>query len=365
MIYDLIVIGAGPGGCAAAITAARIGMRVLLLERGRYPRHRVCGEFVSAEAIEVLAELLSATNLGLVRSAPKISQSRVFADDCVLDLAINPPASSIPRFDMDRALWESCMQTRVEGHQASMVQSVHGESLFVVTASTGVFRSLAVVNAAGRWSFLTNSKFRHSAGTEPWVGIKGHFFEADPPSRVDLYFFKGGYCGVQPVILRDTDRSQGIVNACAMVKAKVATELREVLNLHPALSERSQSWEFVTGQVRTSPLVFHKPEPVQKGIFQVGDAATFVDPFVGDGISLALRSGVLAAECLHEHFRGSSLESAAAQYQALYMRRLAPVFRASSALRTLLRVPKLIRRQALSVLRHAPMITRQMVKMTR
>jgi flavin-dependent dehydrogenase len=365
MIYDLIVIGAGPGGCAAAITAARAGMRVLLFERGRYPRQRVCGEFVSAEALEFLADLLSSDNLGLIRRAPKISRSRVFADDNVLQLPISPSASSIPRFDMDRALWESCLGAQVEGHQSCTVQSVDGEGPFVVTTSTGVFRSLALVNAAGRWSFLTNSRIRDSASAQPWVGIKAHFLEADPSPTVDLYFFQDGYCGVQPVVLRDSTHCRGVINVCAMVKAKVATELMGVLNLHPALRSRSQSWRAATGQVRTSPLIFHEPEPVQGRILQVGDAATFVDPFIGDGISLALRSGVLAAGCLVEHSRGASLETAAAHYTMLYRRRLAPVFRASTILRILLRVPKVIRRPTISVLRHAPLLTRQIVRMTR
>ena len=58
MIYDLIVIGGGPAGCAAAITAAQEGASVLLQERGRFPRHKVCGEFVSAESLHVLEKLL-------------------------------------------------------------------------------------------------------------------------------------------------------------------------------------------------------------------------------------------------------------------------------------------------------------------
>ncbi len=53
-MYDLTVIGGGPAGSCAAITAHRAGASVLLLERGRFPRHKVCGEFVSAEALGLL-----------------------------------------------------------------------------------------------------------------------------------------------------------------------------------------------------------------------------------------------------------------------------------------------------------------------
>ncbi|MGH9566287.1 MAG: FAD-dependent oxidoreductase, partial [Candidatus Angelobacter sp.] len=56
--YDLIVVGGGPAGCACAITAARSGARVLLLEKETFPRHKVCGEFVSPESVRLLAALL-------------------------------------------------------------------------------------------------------------------------------------------------------------------------------------------------------------------------------------------------------------------------------------------------------------------
>ncbi len=77
----------------------------------------------------------------------------------------------------------------------------------------------------------------------------------------------------------------------------------------------------------------------------VGDAAGFVDPFVGDGISLALRSGALAAKCLAPFFAGeSSLPEAATQYRELYAESLLPVFRASSKIRQMLKLPRTVRK---------------------
>ena len=118
--------------------------------------------------------------------------------------------------------------------------------------------------------------------------------------------------------------------------------------------------------VSTSPLVFHKPETVQNTMLQVGDAAAFVDPFVGDGISLALRSGALAAECLQTFFRGErSLQESAACYSKAYKERLGRVFKVSSILRGWLRWPQHIRKPMFSLISQADFISRQMVRLTR
>jgi menaquinone-9 beta-reductase len=364
--YDLIVIGGGPAGCATAITASRAGWRVLLLERARYPRHRVCGEFVSAESLALLSELLSEEDRELVIRAPNISRSRVFIDNAVLSFAIDPPASSIPRFDFDGALWNSCLQSGIDARQECPVQSVEGHGAFSVSVKGGLFQSRALVNAAGRWSFLSSTVTRSRAASERWVGVKAHFHEARPSPTVDLYFFPGGYCGVQPVVLSQLDSGEGLVNACAMVRADVTTELGEVFELHPALKKRSRSWRPAMDQVSTSPLIFHAPEPLQGSILQAGDAATFVDPFIGDGISLALRSGVLAADCLQPFLHGGcSLSQAGAAYEKQYRDCVAPVFRASSLLRSLLRMPGVLRRPAMSILQYTPAVTRHIVRMTR
>ena len=151
-----------------------------------------------------------------------------------------------------------------------------------------------------------------------------------------------------------------------MVRADVATTLPEVFLRHPQLQERSCEWKPLSDPVTTSPLVFREPQPERDGILMVGDAAAFVDPFVGDGISLGLRSGRVAGDSLMSFVAGKmSLPEAAGNYRATYEQRLAPVFRASSKIRRMLRLPQTVRSPILGLLQKSPAITRYIVRKTR
>jgi menaquinone-9 beta-reductase len=359
--YDLVVIGGGPAGTSAAITAARAQARVLLLERGRLPRQRVCGEFVSAESLELLGGLSTAPiGPGTIR----ISTARVFVDGRVISTTVAPSAASIARFELDADLWQAAQDCGVDARLQTSVEEVAGTGPFDLTTSIGTVATAAVICAAGRWSKLTRKPKPVECAPEKWLGVKAHFAEESPHPSVDLYFFEGGYCGVQPVQLGNCD--EGRINACAMVRADVARSLPEVFALNPQLAARAQSWKPLMEPVSTSPLMFHEPSPTQDGILLAGDAAGFVDPFVGDGISLALRSGALAAECLIPFFRGAgSLADATGRYRKAYEQRLAAVYRNSSRIRRLLKLPRPVRKPIVHLLAGTPRLAQYLVSATR
>lgn len=362
MNYDLVIIGGGPAGSSTAISAARQGASVLLLERGRFPRHKVCGEFVSAESLGLLRDLLDLQHAALIQGAVRIPRARVFLDGRTLRTIVDPPAASIARFELDSALWQSAQGAGVDARQQVTVQSVAGSGPFGITTTDGVFETRALVNASGRWSNLNLPSAGNGRGN--WLGVKAHFAEPPCEPSVDLYFFEGGYCGVQPVAV--AGESAGRVNASAMVRADVASSLPEVLARHPALRERSRNWSLLSDPVSTSPLIFRHPQPERDGILMVGDAAGFIDPFVGDGISLALRSGALAAHCLRPFFAGeASLREAVRRYGQAYEQSLVPAFRASSTIRRMLVLPGSVRKPLLFLLERTPGITDYLVRKTR
>lgn len=364
-LFDLAVIGGGPAGTAAAIIAARAGSRVLLLERGRLPRQRVCGEFVSAESLALLASLLSGTAAELLSCAPRIARAWLFFDGHAISAPVDPPAASIARFDLDAALWLAAKQAGVDARLETTVQRISGDGPFTLSTGAGEFRAQALVNASGRWSNLRQQDGTQTA-EQKWLGIKSHYAEKNPPASVDLYFFEGGYCGVQPVAQMGASENGHRVNACALVRSDVAHTLAEVFALHPDLRERARHWQPLMEPVRTSPLVFGEPQAVRGAVLQAGDAAGFVDPFVGGGISLALRGGTLAAQCLASFFaRQTSLPAAATAYAQAYRRQLLPVFRTSSNLRHLLGLPRPVRRAIGRLLETAPAVSRLLVRMTR
>lgn len=334
--FDLIIVGAGPAGSACAITAARAGAKVLLLEKDRFPRQKVCGEFVSPESLGLLHGFLDD---GRFQSCAKVFGSRIFLDDKLLSLPVSPAAQSIPRFDLDPALFAAAQNAGVKACEGVAVNAVQRDKTFCVSTSEKTFAARAVVNATGRWSKLTQFDV---LGKDKWIGLKAHFTEPSPPQTVDLYFFPGGYCGVTPV-------GPNSVNACAMVRADAAHTLEDVFAKEPRLFQRSRNWQPLFATVTTSPLYFREPVTESNGVFLAGDAAGFIDPFAGDGISLALQSGTLVAQSIVPCLRGScSLEQAHHQYQAAYRKRFALAFRNAARLRNALAAPKWVRSAALA-----------------
>lgn len=369
--YDLIVAGAGPAGSACAITAARAGAKVLLLEKDRFPRHKVCGEFVSPESLQLLEWLLGEQKF---QDRPQIAHARIFSGRKTISLPISPPARSIARFELDKELLEAARRAGAEVKEETTVRHVEQEEIFHVqtvlsagapdargfgvagrsagapdargfgvagwsaasdrTDHTQNFTARAVVNSTGRWSQLTQPA---AVSKHKWIGLKGHFREAAPSPTVDLYFFDSGYCGVQPV-------SETAVNACAMVRSDAARSLEEVFSRQPELWQRSRSWDPLFPAITTSPLYFREPQTESNGMVLAGDAAAFIDPFAGDGISLALHSGALAAECLLPFVNGkSSLQQTRQQYRKAYFQQFAPAFRNAARVRMMLSTPPLIR----------------------
>jgi menaquinone-9 beta-reductase len=355
---DLAIIGGGPAGSSAAIAAARAGAKVALFEARDFPRHKVCGEFVSAESLDLLAGLLrdAPRATSVFAGAPIIKTTRLLFRSRVIEVELSPAGLSITRYDLDGLLWEAAQRSGVDVHPNCEVSACEGEGPFMLQTASGRYAAQGVIVAAGRWSQFTADRTL-PAGPR-WIGVKAHFRESSARLSSDLYFFGNGYCGVQPVA---TD----VVNACAMVRSDRATTLEHVFALHPELAKRSMEWHQVTQPVSTAPLVYREPQPVRNNMIFVGDAAAFIDPFAGDGISIALRSGRVAAECLNEFLVGrSSLTKAAAAYRREYDAQFTPLVAAASRVRSLFSLPEVVKPAAFELLR-LPGLIPYMIRKTR
>jgi flavin-dependent dehydrogenase len=311
-LIDLAIIGGGPAGTAAALEARRQGLEVVLWDRDLFPRDKVCGEVLSAECLPVLEQEIPAAlrQAAVIRSGEFISRrGRTYA------FQLPGPGAGLSRSLMDEALWRAAAAGGIRVQEGKSVRGVRrtAEGSWILDAGGRASKqSRFLIVACGRWWTLRG--FPSPAGSKrdeaapdlikagAWVGAKAHFSGLKTRGAVEMYFFPGGYCGVAPI-------EDGLHNACCLVHQSLVREacgrspaefapwIRRVAR-HPALEERLSGVTQVSRTVTTAGMRLGGRGVDRDGALLAGDAAGFIDPFTGAGISMALNSGRLAAGIL-------------------------------------------------------------------
>jgi flavin-dependent dehydrogenase len=352
-LIDLAIIGGGPAGSAAALEARRRGLKVTIWDRERFPRDKVCGEFLSAESVPLLENEIPEVfgNASVIDHAEFVS-----ARGRVLGFALPHPSRGLSRRALDEALWRAAARAGAatrEGEAVRRVRRLHanGDASWEIEAESGeaeAARSLVI--ACGRWWRIEGLDSPARSGNKKaagqWLGVKAHFRGVEPRRAVEMFYFPGGYCGIAPV-------EDGLYNACCLVhrdlaRSGTASAAKDfaawigAIARHEALNERLRGAVQEGETVTTAPVRPARRCASCDGALFAGDAAGFLDPFTGDGISMALHSGRLAAEVFAENSAANPARrrrSAALEYEVRLRESVRRSFAVAGALRTLVRAP--------------------------
>lgn len=373
---DVAIIGGGPAGTAAALEARRHGLRVGIWERDHFPRDKVCGEFISPEALPLLKTEIPRT---VARGAEIRCAEFISAKGSTRAFRLPGRALGLSRRSLDAALWKAAGAAGVEIQEGESIRKVeklapsraqaNGWEIESNRGSPWSARSLIV--ACGRWWTIDglSSPARQDLSQKGagWIGAKAHIASVPRRGKVEMYFFRGGYCGLAPI-------EDGACNVCCLVRRdwvrkRGATSLADFsawlvkMSGHPALEARLRGAVQISSVVTTAPVYLARGKAVQEGALLVGDASGFLDPFTGEGVSMALHSGRLAAQAIAQSLaEGFSEKHAAEIYERNLRRSVRRSYRIAAMARGVMCGPAWLQRLVTEPL---PWIGKSLVRETR
>ncbi len=351
--FDVAVVGAGPAGSAAAITLTDEGHSVLLLEKDKFPRPKVCGEFLSADALSHLDHLGAAADLRSLDPEEIVRGSLHLPRGSPISFRLPAPALGVSRLRFDDLLAQRAAKAGAEvrfHHRVSAIEGSLSSGFRVRTSSQEKETEIsarAVIGAWGRWNAMDQTLERgFLRGRTRFVGWSRDFVgETDPlASQVRLYLFPGGYCGLSRV---EGGRANlaGVVSESAYSRmgggwdAVLERARRANRDLDRDLAAMTPG---PRGFLGVGPVFFVAKPPVERDILMVGDAAGVIDPFSGQGQAGALSSGIMAGEAVSRFLTGvlSSLDLVPA-YSRAWRRNFTRRFAWSAAFRAMILSPSL------------------------
>ena len=303
-MFDVIVAGAGPAGSVAATVLARGGARVLLLDRARFPRPKLCGDTINPGALARLRRLGLAA--GFERSALPLDGMIVTGERgarvrCVYGDGVR--ALSILRRDLDAALIQSAAAAGARVEEGVLVRGP------LVDRATRRVRGVVVAGRDGRDVRVPAPLVIAADGRRSRIAVPlGLARQPRHPRRwaIGAYFTgvtglgpfgemhvrRGRYAGVAPV-------PGGLTNVCLVVPGlrgltDPASLLLSAIRHEPMLRDRFTAAQMIAPPAVLGPLAVDAIAAGTDGLLLAGDAAGFIDPMTGDGLRFAVRGGELA-----------------------------------------------------------------------
>jgi flavin-dependent dehydrogenase len=306
-MFDAIVVGGGPAGAIAAIVMARAGARVLVLDRARFPREKLCGDTLNPGALAILTRLGldSVASRGLPIAGMIVTGEYGVRVEGRYGQGVEGRA--LTRLELDAALLSAAAASGARVEEGVLVKApiveeaggravVRGVALAESNGRTTRVTAGIVIGADGRRSRLARALSLHAPAAHPRRWAVGAYFQdvSGVGNCGEMHVRRGRYIGVAPV-------PNGLTNACVVTADRRLLRDSRSLLLGAVRTDRELADRFARARMIAppavlGPLAVECAMPGAPGLLLAGDAAGFIDPMTGDGLRFAMRGAELAAE---------------------------------------------------------------------
>lgn len=318
LTFDVIIIGGGLAGLSSAIHLSKSNLSVLVIEKNSYPKHKVCGEYISNEVLPYLNFLdIDVFSFG----AKKINKFQLSTRQSKLISKTLPLGGfGISRFCLDHALASKSLEVGAEILQDSVEDiQFKNDEFSIITKSKRQFKAKIVIGAYGKRSNLDIKLNRQFIKRKsPYLAVKTHVEGTFPDDVVALHNFKGGYCGVSKV---ENDN----INLCYITNYNAFKNYKDIKEFQQQVLCKNTFLKDIfntTNSVFEAPLTisqisFDAKKPIENHILMCGDTAALIHPLCGNGMSMAIRSAQIASVLIISFFYSESFDREALEKQYL------------------------------------------------